>query len=60
MKLGNVLSDVFGASGQAILEALLENLACTVPGIGRIAAASILAEVGMDMNPNGPFRDKWV
>ena len=129
VKLGNVLSDVFGASGQAMLEALLENkltaaeiaelaqsrlrpkipqimealeghrmtahhrllirqslhhmeyiekmigeldieiskrlepyqkqidLACTVPGIGRIAAASILAEVGMDMSPNGPFSD---
>ena len=25
VKLGNVLSDVFGASGQAMLEALLEN-----------------------------------
>jgi transposase len=129
VKLGNVLSDVFGTSGQAMLEALLENkltaaeiaelaqsrlrpkipqimdaleghrmtshhrllirqslhhmeyiekmigeldieiakrlqpyqkqieLACTVPGIGRIAAASILAEVGMDMSPTGPFSD---
>ena len=129
VKLGNVLSDVFGASGQAMLEALLENtltpteiaelaqsrlrpkipqimealeghrmtdhhrllikqslqhmeyiekmiaeldseigkrlqpyqkqieLACTVPGIGRIAAASILAEIGMDMSPSGPFPD---
>jgi transposase len=129
VKLGNVLSDVFGTSGQAMLEALLENtltpteiaelaqsrlrpkipqiletleghrmtdhhrllikqslhhmeyiekmiaeldteigkrlqpyqkqiqLACTVPGIGRIAAASILAEIGMDMSPNGPFPD---
>lgn len=129
VKLGNVLSDVFGSSGQAMLEALLEgkqtpseiaelaqsrlrpkipqimealeghrmtdhhrllikqsldhmqyiekmigeldeeigkrlqpyqkqvDLACTVPGIGRIAAASILAETGMDMSPNGPFPD---
>ena len=129
VKLGNVLSDVFGTSGQAMLEALLENtltpteiaelaqsrlrpkipqivetleghhmtghhrllirqsldhmeyiekmigeldteiakrlqpyqkqieLACTVPGIGRIAAASILAETGMDMSPTGPFPD---
>jgi Transposase IS116/IS110/IS902 family len=127
VKIGNVLSDVFGISGQAMLEALLENkrsakeiaelahwrleskipqlveafdghrmsdhhrflirqsldhlrqiermisefdeeiekrlkpyqkqveLACTVPGIGRAAAASILAEIGMDMSPDGPF-----
>src|SRR5437870_5075360 len=127
VKLGNVLSDVFGASGQAMLEALLENkqspaeiaelghsslapkipqiiealeghrmtdhhrfmirqclrhmrtleemieeldkeiavrlkpyqeqvkLACTVPGIKPTAAASILAETGMDMSPEGPF-----
>jgi transposase len=129
VKLGNVLSDVFGTSGQAMLEALLENkqsateiaelghwslapkipqivealeghrmsdhhrflirqslrhmrcieemiedldkeiavrlkpyqkqieLACTVPGIKPNAAASILAETGMDMNPEGPFPD---
>lgn len=129
IKLGNVLSDVFGTSGQLMLEALLENkltpteiaelaqsrlrpkipqivesleghrltdhhrllikqslhhmeyieqmigeldteigqrlqpyqkqieLACTVPGIGRVAAASILAETGMDMTENGPFPD---
>src|SRR5437867_5801626 len=129
VKLGNVLSDVFGMSGQAMLEALLENkrsaaeiaqlghwslaakipqitealeghrmsdhhrflvrqalrhmqyiegmieeldkeiavklkpyqkqmeLACTVPGIQRISAASILAETGMDMRPEGPFPD---
>jgi transposase len=129
IKLGNVLSDVFGTSGQAMLEALMENtltpteiaelaqsrlrpkipqivealenhrmrdhhrllikqslhhmeyiekmigeldseigkrllpyqkqieLACTVPGIGRIAAANILAETGMDMSPTGPFPD---
>jgi transposase len=129
VKLGNVLSDVFGMSGQAMLEALLENkrspaeiaelahwslapkipqivealeghrmsehhrflvrqalrhmqyiekmieeldqeiavklkpyqkqmeLACTVPGIQRVSAASILAETGMDMNPEGPFSD---
>jgi transposase len=129
VKLGNVLSDVFGTSGQAMLEALLENkqnaaeiakighwslapkipqimealeghrmndhhrflvrqglrhmqyiesmieeldreiaaklkpyqkemeLACTVPGIQRIAAASILAETGTDMSPEGPFPD---
>src|SRR3989442_9342965 len=129
VKLGNVLSDVFGTSGQAMLEALLENkrsaaeiaelahwrlapkipqiveaweghrmsdhhrflirqclrhmeyiekmieeldkeiagklkpyqkqmeLACTVPGIQRISAASILAETGMDMSPEGPFPD---
>ena len=127
VKLGNVLSDVFGTSGQAMLEALLENkqgaaeiaqlghwslapkiplivealeghrmtdhhrfmirqclghmrhieemieeldkeigvrlkpyqqqvkLACTVPGIKPTAAASILAETGMDMSPDGPF-----
>ena len=30
-------------------------LACTVPGIGPTAAASILAETGMDMSPDGPF-----
>ena len=129
VKLGNVLSDVFGTSGQAMLEALLENkrsaaeiaelghwslapkipqivealeghrmsdhhrflirqslrhmrcieemieeldkeiavklkpylkqmeLACTVPGIKQTAAASILAETGMDMSPEGPFPD---
>jgi transposase len=129
VKLGNVLSDVFGTSGQAMLEALLENkqspaeiaelghwslipkipqilealeghrmtdhhrfmirqclrhmrtieemieeldkeiavrlkpyqqqvkLACTVPGIKHTAAASILAETGMDMSPQGPFPD---
>lgn len=129
VKIGNVLSDVFGVSGQAMLEALLENkrsateiaelahwrleakipqivealeghrmtdhhrllirqslnhmryieemideldkeiaerlkpyqkqmeLACTVTGIGPTAAASILAETGMDMSPNGPFPD---
>src|SRR5713101_6548756 len=129
VKLGNVLSDVFGTSGQAMLEALLENkrspaeiaelghwslarkipqivealeghrmtdhhrfmirqslrhmrnieemieeldkeialrlkpyqqqmkLACTVPGIKPTSAASILAETGMDMSPEGPFPD---
>src|SRR5438876_4852720 len=72
VKLGNVLSDVFGMSGQAMLEALLEHkrsaaeiallgqqmeLACTVPGIQTISAASILAETGMDMSPEGPFPD---
>jgi transposase len=129
VKLGNVLSDVFGVSGQVMLEALLENkrsageiaelghwslapkipqivealeghrmtehhrfmirqslrhmrnieemieeldkeiavrlksyprqiqLACTVPGIKATAAASILAETGMDMSPEGPFSD---
>ena len=129
VKLGNVLSDVFGTSGQAMLEALLENrrtaaeiaelghwsltpkipqivealeghrmtdhhrfmirqslrhmrnieemieeldkeiavrlkpyqqqmtLACTVPGIKSTSAASILAETGMDMSPEGPFPD---
>ncbi len=30
-------------------------LACTVPGIGPTAAASILAETGMNMSPEGPF-----
>ncbi len=127
VKLGNVLTDVFGTSGQTMLEALLENkhsaaeiaelghwslaakipqivealeghrmtdhhrllirqclrhmrtieemieeldkeiavrlkpyqeqvkLACTVPGIKPTAAASILAETGMDMSPEGPF-----
>lgn len=129
VKIGDGLSDVFGMSGQAMLEALLENelkpaeiaelvqsrlrpkiprivealeghrmrdhhrllikqsldpmqyiekmideldkeiaerlklyqkqveLACTVPGIGPGAAASILAETGMDRSPNGPFPD---
>ncbi len=129
VKLGNVLTDLFGMSGQAMLEALLKNkqsateiaelghwslapkipqiveameghrmndhhrflvrqaldhmhyiekmieeldkaiavklepyqkqmeLACTVPGIGRVSAASILAETGMDMSPEGPFPD---
>ena len=128
VKLGNVLSDIFGSSGQKMLEALLENqqsataiaelghwslapkipqivealeghrmtdhhrfmirqclghmrhieemieeldkeiavrlkpyqqqvqLACTIPGIKLTAAASILAETGMDMSPQtGPF-----
>ena len=32
-------------------------LACTVPGIQRVSAASILAETGMDMSPEGPFPD---
>src|SRR5438093_10780010 len=32
-------------------------LACTVPGIAPVAAASILAEIGMDMSPEGPFPD---
>ena len=129
VKLGNVLSDVLGTSGQAMLEALLKNkqspaeiaelghwslmpkipqiiealeghrmtdhhrfmirqclrhmcnieemieeldkeiavrlkpysqqvkLACTVPGIKPTSAASILAETGMDMSPQGPFPD---
>jgi transposase len=129
VKIGDVLSDVFGASGQAMLNALLENkqsatemaglahwrlvakipqiiealeghrmtehhrllirqslhhmryieemiseldkeiqqrlqpyqkqveLACSVPGIGPNSAASILAETGMDMSPEGPFPD---
>jgi transposase len=129
VKIGNVLSDVFGTSGQAMLEALLENkrsaaeiaelghwslapkiprivealeghrmtdhhrllirqslrhmryieemieeldqeiavrlkpyqqqmkLACTVPGIKPTSAASILAETGMNMSPDGPFPD---
>ena len=129
VKIGDVLSDVFGMSGQSMLEALLENkrsateiaelahwrlapkiprivealeghrmrdhhrmlirqsldhmhyiekmigeldteigerlrpyqkqieLACSVPGIGPTAAASILAETGMDMSPDGPFAD---
>jgi transposase len=127
VKIGNVLTDVFGMSGQAMLEALLENklnaeqmanlaqgrlrpkipqiiealeghsmrdhhrlllrqilkhmafieemvgeldreiwqklkpyekqieLACSIPGIGRDAAASILAETGPDMSEDGPF-----
>lgn len=127
VKLGNVLTDIFGMSGQAMLEALLENklnteqmadlaqgrlrpkiprivealeghsmsdhhrlllrqilkhmafiedmvneldaeiwhklkpyekqveLACSIPGIGRDAAASILAETGPDMTEDGPF-----
>jgi transposase len=127
VKIGNVLSDVFGMSGQAMLEALLGNklsseqmadlargclrrkipqiiealeghrmsdhhrlligqalkhmqfiegmveeldkqiqeklepyrkqveLACSVPGIASDAAASILAEIGMDMSDHGPF-----
>ena len=129
VKIGNVLTDVFGLSGQTMLEALVENkrnareiaelahwrlkpkmdrlvealeehrmkdhhrllirqslkhmhfiegmveeldkeiaerlkpyqkqiaLACTVPGIGPGSAASILAETGMDMSPEGPFPD---
>src|SRR5437773_6521442 len=32
-------------------------LACTVPGIAPVAAASILAEIGMDMSPERPFPD---
>jgi hypothetical protein len=32
-------------------------LACTVPGIKPTSAASILAETGMDMSPEGPFPD---
>jgi transposase len=32
-------------------------LACTVPGIGPTAAASILAETGMNMSVDGPFPD---
>jgi hypothetical protein len=127
VKIGNVLSDVFGTSGQAMLEALLENkrtaaeiaelghwsltpkipqivealeghrmtehhrfmirqslrhmrnieemieeldkeiavrlqpyqrqiqLACSVPGIKPTAAATILAETGMDKSPEGHF-----
>ena len=127
VKIGNVLTNVFGMSGQAMLEALLENqlnaeqmadlaqgrlrpkipqiiealeghsmkdhhrmllrqilkhmafiedmvseldkeiweklgpyekqveLACSIPGIGRDAAASILAETGPDMSEDGPF-----
>jgi len=129
VKIGDVLSDVFGLSGQAMLEGLLANqenaqqiaerahwslqakipqliealeghrmtdhhrflirqsldhmrhietqvveldkeiqrrlepyqkqmkLACSVPGIGVNSAASILAETGMDMSPEGPFPD---
>jgi transposase len=128
VKIGNVLTNVFGMSGQAMLEALLENklnaeqmaelaqgrlrpkipqiiealegnsmsehhrlllrqilkhmafiedmvseldkeiweklrpyekqvqLACSIPGIGRDAAASILAETGTDMSDDGPFQ----
>ena len=127
VKIGNILTNVFGMSGQAMLEALLENklnaeqianlaqgrlrpkipqiaetleghqmsdhhrvllrqilkhmafiedmvteldreisiklqpyekqvkLACTIPGIGLDAAASILAETGTDMGEDGPF-----
>jgi transposase len=127
VKIGNVLSNVFGMSGQAMLEALLDKemtaaemadlaqgrlrpkipqiiealeghamrdhhrkllrqilrhmafiedmveeldkeiwdhlkpyeqevqLACSVSGIGRDAAASILAEIGLDMSDDGPF-----
>jgi transposase len=127
VKIGNVLTNIFGMSGQAMLEALLENklnaeqmadmaqgrlrpkipqiiealeghsmsdhhrlllrqilkhmqfiedmvseldreiwqklqpyqkqieLACSIPGIGRDAAASILAETGPDMSEDGPF-----
>lgn len=127
VKIGNVLSNVFGMSGQAMLEALLDKemsaeemanlaqgrlrpkipqitealeahsmrdhhrmllrqilkhmayieemveeldreiwnklqpydaevkLVCSVPGVGRDAAASILAETGMDMSEDGPF-----
>ena len=129
VKIGNVLSNVFGTSGQAMQEAMLENkrtaaeiaelghwslapkipqivealeghrmterhrfmirqslrhmrhieemieeldkeiavrlqpyqrqiqLACSVPGIKPTAAATILAETGMDMSPEGPFPD---
>jgi transposase len=129
VKIGNVLSDVFGMSGQAMLEALLKNklnseqiaelaygrlrakiplivealeghhmsdhhrlligqslkhmqfiedmvgeldeqiqqklqpyqkqveLVCTIPGIAKDSAASILAETGMDMSDSGPFSD---
>jgi transposase len=129
VKIGDVLSDVFGVSGQAMLEGLLENkqnpkeiaerahwrleakipklvealeghrmtdhhrflirqslnhmryiedqvreldqeidrrlepyrkqvqLACSVPGIAVNSAATILAEIGMDMSPEGPFPD---
>lgn len=129
VKIGDVLSDVFGVSGQAMLEGLLENkqnaqelaerahwslqakipqlvealeghrmtehhrfmirqslnhmqyieaqvmeldqeiqrrlkpyqrqveLACSVPGISATSAASILAETGTDMSPEGPFPD---
>jgi transposase len=32
-------------------------LACTVPGIKPTSAASILAETGMDISPEGPFPD---
>jgi transposase len=32
-------------------------LACSVPGIGVNSAASVLAEIGMDMSPEGPFAD---
>lgn len=32
-------------------------LACTVPRIGRVSAATILAETGMDLSPEGPFPD---
>ena len=32
-------------------------LACTVPGIKPTSAASIPAETGMDMSPEGPFPD---
>ena len=36
VKIGNVLSDVFGSSGQAMLEALLENKqsAVEIAGLG--------------------------
>jgi transposase len=129
VKIGDVLSDVFGVSGQNILEALLQNrldaeqiaglvhrsvqakiprlieaieghrmtehhrfmirqslehmqyieaqvlaldkeiqrrlqpyqkqmeLVCSIPGIGPSSAASILAEIGMDMSTEGPFPD---
>jgi transposase len=52
VKIGNVLADVFGMSGQAMRQI---ELACTVPGIARDAAASILAEIGIDMSDRGPF-----
>ena len=47
IKIGSVLTDVFGVSGQLILEALL--LLQAIPSIRQDGAASILAEIGPSM-----------
>jgi len=47
VKIGNVLSDVFGMSGQAMLEALLENQ-LSPEQVGRLGSRKLAPENSSD------------